>query len=171
MLVGGLGLGYTARAVLGHERVRSLVVVEALDVVVGWHERGLLPASAELTSDPRTRLMVGDFFAMMRADAVTETFDAIIVDIDHSTRHHLHPSHADLYTVGGLQRLRRHLTAGGVFALWSDDPPDPEFSAMLGEVFDIVDARVIAFDNPLTGGTSTNSVYVAHGAVPPAAAS
>lgn len=170
VLVGGLGLGYTARAVLGHARVRSLVVVEALEVVVGWHERGLLPVSAQITSDPRTRLEVGDFFAMMRADAVAATFDAIIVDIDHSTRHHLHPSHADLYTVRGLQRLRRHLAPGGVFALWSDDPPDPEFTAVLGAVFDCVDAHVIAFDNPLTGGSSTNSVYVGHGGVPPAAA-
>ncbi len=66
VVVGGLGLGYTARAALQDERVRSLVVVEALEDVVGWHEAGLLPLSAELTGDPRTRLVTGDFFASVR---------------------------------------------------------------------------------------------------------
>lgn len=161
VLVGGLGLGYTAEAALTHDRVRSLTVIEAIDTVVDWHQRGLLPVSGELTADPRTELVVADFFALMRADAVERTFDAIIVDIDHSTVHHLDPSHADLYTVEGLRRLRRHLAPGGAFALWSDDPPHPEFLQVLGEVFDTVESHVVAFDNALTGGTSTNSVYVA----------
>ena len=64
VVVGGLGLGYTARAVLEHPEVRSLVVVEALDVVIDWHRRGLVPAAAALTSDPRCRLVPGDFFAL-----------------------------------------------------------------------------------------------------------
>ena len=162
VLVGGLGLGYTAQAVLSDQRVRSLTVVEALDVIVDWHERGLLPVSTDLADDPRTRLEVGDFFALMRADAVIRRFDAIIVDIDHSTTHHLHPSHADFYTEAGLRRMHRHLSPGGSFALWSDDPPADEFMALLSAVFDRVDAHVVEFNNPLTGGTSTNSVYVAH---------
>jgi spermidine synthase len=161
VLVGGLGLGYTAQAVLTHERVQSLTVIEAIDVVVDWHERGLLPVSAELTADPRTTLTVADFFGLMRADSVERTYDAIIVDIDHSTEHHLDPSHADLYTADGLRRLRRHLAPGGAFALWSDDPPHPEFTATLGEVFDTVETHVVEFANALTRGTSTNSVYVA----------
>lgn len=41
VLVGGLGLGYTAQAVLEHERLRSVVVVEALAEVISWHQRGL----------------------------------------------------------------------------------------------------------------------------------
>src|SRR4051812_36307410 len=43
VVVGGLGLGYTAQAVLEDKRVRSLVVVDALPEVIEWHERGLLP--------------------------------------------------------------------------------------------------------------------------------
>lgn len=164
VLVGGLGLGYTAQAVLSHERVRSLVVVEALDVIVDWHERGLLPVSAELTADSRTSFAVDDFFERMRADAVPRRFDAVIVDIDHSTTHHLHPSHADFYTVGGVQRMQRHLAPGGVFALWSDDPPASDFVAVLQAVFGTVDSHVVAFDNALTRGVSTNTVYVARDA-------
>lgn len=161
ILVGGLGLGYTAQAVLSHTEVRSLVVVEALDVIVDWHRRGLLPVSAELTADARTRFEVDDFFQRMRSDAVPERFDAIIVDIDHSTTHHLHPSHADFYTADGIRRMRRHLAPGGVFALWSDDPPETGFVELLSAVFETVDSHVVAFDNALTGGTSTNTVYVA----------
>ena len=62
VVVGGLGLGYTAHAVLRDPRVRSVRVIEALDEVIGWHRRGLLPVSEELTSDPRCTLVEGDFF-------------------------------------------------------------------------------------------------------------
>ena len=50
---------------------------------------------------------------------------------------------------------------GGVFALWSDDPPDAEFMERLGAVFGMTAAHVVDFDNPLTGGVSSNTVYVA----------
>ncbi|HEY0700774.1 MAG TPA: spermidine synthase, partial [Micromonospora sp.] len=68
VVVGGLGLGYTARAVLADPAVRSLTVVEALDEVIGWHRDGLLPDAAGLTSDPRTQLVCGDFFALAAGD-------------------------------------------------------------------------------------------------------
>ena len=41
--VGGLGLGYTAQAVLEDPRVRELLVVDALEPVIDWHQRGLVP--------------------------------------------------------------------------------------------------------------------------------
>lgn len=167
VVVGGLGLGYTAQTVLDDPRVHSLVVVEALEEVISWHQRALLPDTAELASDPRVRLQRGDFFAL--ADS-TEGFDpeqpgrrfhAILLDIDHTPRHVLHPSHSAFYTPAGLRELAGHLHPGGVFALWSDDPPDPDFEAILAEVFDRSEASIVRFPNPLTGGHSTNTVYVA----------
>jgi spermidine synthase len=160
VLVGGLGLGYTAVTALDDERVASMTVVDALPAVIDWHERLLLPVSARLLGDPRTRLALGDFFAWMR-DAAATRYDAILLDVDHSPRHQLNPSHADLYTVDGLRRLRGHLTERGVFALWSDDPPDDDFMATLDTVFPGARAQVVRFDNPLTGGVSSNTVYVA----------
>ncbi|TFC99915.1 spermidine synthase [Cryobacterium sandaracinum] len=162
VLVGGLGLGYTALAALADPRVHALTVVDALPTVIDWHQRGLLPTSSALTGDARTRLQADDFFALMRAEPTPDSprYDAILVDIDHSPRHQLDPSHADLYTVSGLQALARHLQVGGIFALWSDDPPDDDFLASLGSVFVTSTAHVISFDNPLTGGASTNTVYV-----------
>lgn len=167
VVVGGLGLGYTAAAALEDDRVRSLLVVDAVAAVIGWHADGLLPEVPDLGADPRTRLVHGDFFALAAGrdgfdpDRPGRRFDAILVDIDHTPRHHLSPGNATFYTPGGLRALQRHLVAGGVFALWSDDPPDDDFRAVLDEVFDTAAAHVVAFPNFYTGGESTNTVYVA----------
>jgi spermidine synthase len=160
VLVGGLGLGYTAMTALRDRRVESVTVIDALPAVIDWHERELLPTSVELVRDARTSLVLDDFFALMRRAPLVR-YDAILLDIDHSPRHQLDPSHADLYEVAGLRALAAHLRDDGVFALWSDDPPDADFMAKLTEVFDECVAHVVDFANPLTGGTSSNSVYVA----------
>jgi len=162
VLVGGLGLGYTALAVLDDPRIASLEVVDALDAVIDWHRRGLLPVSGQLVGDARTSLVHDDFFARMRAVPEPDRrYDAILVDIDHSPRHLLSSTHSDFYTVDGLRRVARHLAPGGAFALWSDDPPDAAFEAVLSGVFASSAAHVVTFPNPLTGGSSANSVYVA----------
>ncbi len=163
VVVGGLGLGYTARAVLEDPRVRSLLVVEAVGEVISWHERGLLPHASALTADPRSRFAEADFFALA---ASADGFgggpvDAILLDVDHSPRHVLAPANAALYTVAGLRRLAGHLRGGGVFGLWSDDPPDAGFEAALDAVFPVRRSHVVTFANPLTGGESANTVYVA----------
>jgi spermidine synthase len=166
VVVGGLGLGYTARTALADERVRSLFVVEAVEDVIDWHRRGLLPFAAGLADDPRTRLVRADFFAAVDGDGFDpdrpgRRFDAVLLDIDHSPRHVLHPGHAPFYTPDGLRRLADHLHPGGVFALWSDDPPDADFARTLAEVFATAQTHVVPFPNPLTGGQSANTVYVA----------
>jgi spermidine synthase len=165
--VGGLGLGYTALTVLADDRVRSLIVVEALDAVIDWHRRGLVPGGLALSSDPRCRFVTGDFMAMIAAangldpDSAGRRFDAIVVDIDHSPSHLLHPSHASLYEPSGLRRLAGQLRRGGCFALWSNDPPEPAFVAALGAVFGDVAAEVVGFYNRLQERESTNTVYLA----------
>ncbi|MER5398552.1 spermidine synthase [Streptomyces sp. NPDC002599] len=168
VVVGGLGLGYTARTALDDPRVRSLIVVDTLAEVIDWHRRGLVPLGAGLASDPRCRLVRGDFFAMttgeprgLDPDTPGRRFHAILLDVDHSPRHVLHPDHAVLYTRTGLTALAELLQPGGVFALWSNDPPDQEFGSVLAEVFTDTAAHVVDFDNPLQGGTAANTVYVA----------
>jgi spermidine synthase len=167
VVVGGLGLGYTAQAVLENPRVRSLVVVDALAEVIEWHEQGLLPLGRYLTGDLRCRLVHGDFFAMSgQADgfdpaAPRRRFDAVLVDIDHSPRKLLHPRHAALYEPAGLARLAEHLRPGGVFALWSNDPPDDAFNAVLSGVFATSAAHVVTFDDAQGDPGASNTVYVA----------
>ena len=159
VLVGGLGLGYTAANVLLDDRVGSLVVVDALAEVIGWHERELLPCSPALVRDARCSLVHADFFAM---DWPGDTYDAVLVDIDHTPRHVLHPRHRAFYSAEGMGAVAARLRDGGVFGLWSDDPPeaDEAFLAAMREVFDDVRAEVVPFANPLTGGTSANTVYL-----------
>ena len=167
VVVGGLGLGYTARAVLENSGVRSLIVVDALAEVIEWHERGLLPLGKHLTVDPRCRLVNGDFFAMAHStdgfDKSTRgrRFDAVLVDIDHSPRNLLHPRHAALYAPEGLANLADHLNPGGVFALWSNDPPDDDFQQVLASVFPVSHAHVVTFDNWQGERDASNTVYVA----------
>jgi spermidine synthase len=166
VVVGGLGLGYTAQAVLEHSSVRSLVVVDALAEIIEWHEQGLLPLGQQLTGDPRCRFVNGDFFAMSHsADgfdslAPRRRFDAILVDIDHSPRNLLHPRHAALYQPAGLARLAEHLNPGGVFALWSNDPPEDAFNAALAGAFATSSAHIVTFDNAQGDPDASNTVYI-----------
>jgi spermidine synthase len=167
VVVGGLGLGYTALAVLENSAVRSLIVVDALAEVIEWHERGLLPLGEKLTADSRCRLVNGDFFAMSASctegldpGAPGRRFDAVLVDIDHSPNNLLHSDHATLYQPDGLRRLAEHLRPGGVFALWSNDPPDETFSSALGSVFATSDAHIVTFHNPLQDRDASNTIYI-----------
>ncbi|WP_402469902.1 spermidine synthase [Isoptericola aurantiacus] len=163
VMVGGLGLGYTACAALADPRVADLTVIEYSGPVLDWHRRELLPDTAGLATDPRCTLVQDDFFARVAAAPGTR-YDAILLDVDHTPRHVLHPNHAAFYEPAGLRAMAAHLTEGGVFALWSDDPPDEEFQASLGEVFAEHSAHLVPFANPITGGESSNTVYLARGA-------
>lgn len=167
VVVGGLGLGHTARAALDDPRVASLHVIEALAPVIGWHRDGLVPLGAEVSADHRCQFVLGDFFAMVDAgieldDGTTGPFDAILVDIDHTPSHHLDGGHEGFYTPAGLRRVADQLVPGGVFALWSDDPPDELFTATMEEVFTTVSAQVVTFPNHYTGAHSACTVYLAH---------
>ncbi len=164
VVVGGLGLGYTACAALEHPEVRSLLVIDALAQVISWHRRGLVPLGPRLTSDARVKFLEADFFALAqsaRGFAEGRQFHAVLLDIDHSPRDLLAPGNASFYTVTGLQALAAQLHPAGVFALWSDEAPDEEFLALLCEVFPEVRAEVVAFPNPVLDCTSRSTVYVA----------
>lgn len=165
VLVGGLGLGHTARTALEDRRVSSLTVVEALRPVIDWHTRGLVPDAGTVANDPRTRFINGDFFALAAsqfdADRPGYRYDAVLLDIDHSPSHLLNPAHTDFYTPHGLRLLSRQLNPGGVFALWSNDPPDQGFIDTLGTVFTAAHAEVVTFPNPLQDNDAANTVYLA----------
>lgn len=166
VLVGGLGLGYTAVTALADLRVASVNVVEALGPVIDWHRRGLLPVSEELVADSRTVLTEADFFAVIagrvEAEGVTgQHFDAVLLDIDHTPSHVLDESHRPFYTAAGLVKLSEFLEPGGVLGIWSDDPPDEALLAALREVFDDATGQVVTFPNPLTRGESACTVHLA----------
>jgi spermidine synthase len=167
VVVGGLGLGYTAQAALRHGHVRSVTVIEALEPVIEWHQRGVVPLGKELVTDARCRLVHGDFFRLSGSPEGFDPaepgrlFDAVLLDIDHSPANLLHPRHAAFYRLEGLGVLKRHMTEDGIFAQWSDDPPDEEFLDALDEVFGAARAHIVNFDNPLLDQESASTIYVA----------
>ena len=167
VVVGGLGLGYTAHAVLEHDTVASLLVVEALDAVIDWHRTGLLPLGPALTADPRCRILAGDFFALAGSgdgfdpDAPDRLFDAVLVDIDHSPNFLLDPGNAAFYRPEGLDRLASRIRPGGVFGLWSNELPDASFTQRLASVFAEARAELVTFPNPLQNRDFTQTVYLA----------
>jgi len=167
IVVGGLGLGYTAAAVLEDPLVRSLRVIEVMEPVIDWHRRALVPLGEKLVSDPRCTLVRADFFELAsatggfdRADP-TQLVHAVLLDIDHSPSHWLNPGNGAFYTAQGLRDLADKLHPGGVFGMWSNDPPDEAFTSLLNSVFQSTEAHIVSFDNPYSGGKSSNTVYLA----------
>ncbi|CTQ44517.1 spermidine synthase [Roseibium aggregatum] len=167
VLVGGLGLGYTAQAVLAHESVADLTVVDLLAPVIRWHEEGLVPMKTELADSPRCRLVQGDFFAMAAsedgfdADRPGRQYDALLIDIDHTPERLLHGGSKGFYTPEGLRAVQRFVKPGGIVGLWSDEAPDEAITALLGQAFDAAWAEPVVFANPLQDGREvTQAVYL-----------
>ena len=168
VVVGGLGLGYTAVAALEFPQLKTLLVVDALEGVIDWHEKEMVPLGKTMNEDERCRYVLGDFFELAAdpkrgfdPEQPGRKFHAVLLDIDHSPRNLLASRNAAFYTPEGLEKLAAQIHPGGVFALWSDDPPDDPFIADLEKTFASAHAEVVSFENPLQGITSESTVYVA----------
>ena len=164
VVVGGLGLGYTARAALEFEEVGSLNIVDYLKPVIEWHEKELVPLGKGLNDDPRCQYTLGDFFELSLGsgyDSRRTDYHAILLDIDHSPAHLLTQDNARFYSTEGLRKFSEKIKPGGVFGLWSDDPPEDSFLASLGEIFESVESHIIPFHNPIQEEDFESTVYVA----------
>ena len=168
VIVGGLGLGYTAFATLEHQNVSSLQVIDVMAPVIDWHKRELVPMGANLNADERCELVLGDFFALSTADTNgfgaandDQKVHAVLLDIDHTPDFWLTQSNHRFYSKEGLSAMADKILPGGVFALWSDDLTDARFTTLLDSVFESSTAHVVTFPNPYTKSESSNSVYVA----------
>lgn len=157
VLVGGLGLGYTAREVLASERVRHVRVAELLPQVIQWMRAGLVPLSAELNPDTRFDPFVGDVFALLSGPP-RRTFDLILIDVDHSPAERLAGQNADFYTDPGLERAREHLSPGGVLGVWSY-ASSSGFADALRRVFTDVRATPVTFRNSHVGEEQTDWLF------------
>nr|WP_221200444.1 spermidine synthase [Litorivivens lipolytica] len=167
VIVGGLGLGYTAVAALKNERVNELLVVDAIETVIEWHRDEKVPLGKVLNQDSRCRYVKDSFFDLavdpqrgFDPDQAGRKFDAILLDIDHSPTEYLNASNAGFYTSENLALMASQIKPGGVFAMWSQNLPEPKFEDLLKQVFPQVDAHIVRFYNPLQNCESTNSVYV-----------
>jgi len=57
VVVGGLGLGYTAAEVLADSRMESLTVIDVMEPVINWHKQALVPLGKQLSTDARCKLL------------------------------------------------------------------------------------------------------------------
>lgn len=166
VVVGGLGLGYTAKAALDDRRVALLTVVELIPEVIAWHHKRLLPLGEVVAGDPRCVLRHGDFFTLaigpdgFDANDPEKLHDAILIDIDHSTTHFIDDASASFYSREAIAAITAKLKPDGVFALWSTDAEDPAFVAALRECLNDVRVERVEFFTPYRDEPAFNLIYL-----------
>lgn len=166
VVVGGLGLGYTAQAALQDSRVGELLIIEALQPVIHWHQEAKVPVGAELSNDPRCSYVHADFFQAATTghfdpERPERRFDAVLLDIDHSPRSLLNDRSSRFYTAQSMKLLAKQLKENGVFAMWSNEPSEQSFIDDLKAVFEDVWFETVSFYNPLQNAEATNTIYLA----------
>jgi spermidine synthase len=159
VLVGGFGLGYTAREILLSNRVSYVEAVEFLPQVINWYNDGLLPLSDELKRDPRFRVTSGDAYARL-TETPDDQWDIILIDIDHSPDERLDQGNSFFYTKKGLKRARKHLTPGGILGVWSYAESTP-FANALRSVFGEVRVEPVTFRNRMVDEQTTDWLFFA----------
>jgi spermidine synthase len=118
VLVGGLGMGYTLRAVLDVlPPVADVTVAELVRAVVRWNHEPLASLAAYPLRDPRVRVEVGDVGFTLRAHC--GQFDAILLDVDNGPAAFTVGGNAALYDNGGVAAAYAALSPGGTLAIWS----------------------------------------------------
>lgn len=161
VLVGGLGLGYTAAECLTCERVGRVEVMELLPQVIDWLDQGLIPLAKTLRSDPRLRVSQGDVYERLW-QAPKRSFDVILIDVDHSPEDHLDGANDSFYCEAGLQRARLHLAKNGVLGVWSYAESSP-FADTLRQVFREVRVEPVTFTNTHIHEEVTDWLFFARG--------
>lgn len=118
VLVGGLGMGYTAAAALTMLPTQSSVVIaELVPAVVEWNRGPLGPLASHPLDDPRTEIVVADVATVIRNSSAR--FDAILLDVDNGPTALTDRGNSWLYTGAGLAAIRAALRAAGGLAIWS----------------------------------------------------
>ncbi len=159
VLVGGLGLGYTAASALQSERIKRVEVIELFPAVVGFLRDGLVPLSSKLLEDPRFSVREGDVYATLR-EPTNERWDVVLIDVDHAPDDHLGAGNESFYTESGLVRAKHHLAPGGILAVWSYAESSP-FVDALRAAFAIVEVVPVIYVNDLVDEEHTDWLFVA----------
>ena len=133
MVVGGLGLGCTAAALLADPRVARVTVVEIEEVLVGWARDGLVPGGPDLLSDDRLAVVVGDVADVLPALA-RRLVDAVVLDVDNGPGFLVHPRNARVYSPELLGAVAGTLRPGGCLVVWSADRSAELATALSGAV-------------------------------------
>ena len=120
-LVGGLGLGYTVKALLADQRIERIEVIEIEPLLVDWLRADLVPGTAAILSDQRVRVAIGNV-ASVFADVAPASYDVALLDVDNGPDFLVHERNATVYQEGILSAAGRALRPGGILAVWSAAP-------------------------------------------------
>ena len=161
VLVGGLGLGYTAREALSSDRVARVEVDELLPQVIDWFDRGLVPLASEFRREPRLMITQCDVYRRL-ADLPLDRLDVILIDVDHSPDERLDEASGMFYTRSGLRAAKRHLREDGVLGVWSYAESSP-FADALHSVFGEVRVEPITHHNHLVDERCTDWLFFVRG--------
>ena len=141
MLIGGLGVGFSLAAALGHPGVSEVHVVEREPAVLRWNRGPLAATNGDALGDPRVRTYEADVVQWL-ADAPACSLDAICLDVDNGPGWLVTPGNAWLYADEGLRAATRVLSPGGVLAIWGAAPM-PAFVARMEDHFNDVDVTEV----------------------------
>jgi spermidine synthase len=129
ILIGGLGMGFTLRAVLmvlGKQA--HIVVAEVVPAVVAWARGPMAKLTGDSLTDPRVHIYDGDVGDLIRSGR--SAYDAILLDVDNGPHGMTRKANDGLYDLKGLRAAHTALRSGGVLAVWSSGP-DAKFTARL----------------------------------------
>ncbi len=135
VLVGGLGLGYTAVRLL--ERGAELDVVERAGALLEWARQGVTPQLGRIAADPRVRLHHADIVSFVTT--ATGSWDAIVLDVDNGPSFLIHADNAEVYTEGFLRTGLSRLAPGGHLLVWCETA-SPLLELTLRRVSTVVEA-------------------------------
>ncbi len=146
LLIGGYGMGFTLRAVLGRLGAAAQVTVaELVPGIIEWARGPMAALTDGCLDDPRVTLRMGDVGAAIAAGS--GRYDAILLDVDNGPDGLTRPANDGLYGPRGLAAARAALRPGGVLAVWSA-APDPRFARRFTDSgFAVDEVKVRAREN------------------------
>ena len=126
VLVGGLGMGCTLRAVLDSLPGDARVTVAELNPrIVEWCRGPLAALTDGAVSDPRVEVAIGDVAELIRRHASSASaprFDAIILDLYRGPHPKTDRRNDPFYGSHAIDNARKALRPGGTFAVWGENP-------------------------------------------------
>jgi spermidine synthase len=140
VLLGGLGLGYTAAELLDRA-VGQLDIVELEQCLIDWARDGVTDTLRQVAGDPRVHLHCGDVaVALAGIGPPTGPWDAVLLDVDNGPDFLIHRHNAALYEAPLLTAAYDQLRPDGLLAVWCQGE-SPELEATLHGLGGTVDGR------------------------------
>jgi spermidine synthase len=171
VLVAGLGMGYTVRAVLDSPGVKRVDVVEGSPAMLEWAKVHFAQLSGDVLNDPRVKLHAMELDAFNKAfrlgalqNVPPEGWLALVLDVDQGPSSLLRPSNLKFYEERGLESLEQMLRPGGVLALWSTQRETELMRRLAARLQNVAE---VATPVEVDGNMNLDYVYRARRPAPP----